>query len=64
MLAAPLGLVAVDVASDLRGAGAERPGVRRELDDIPGLGVVSVAMGRERPAELGVAYDCGVPRCR
>ena len=31
MLAAPLGFVAVDVAGDLRGAGAERTGVRSEL---------------------------------
>ena len=47
VLAAPLGLVAVDVAGDLRGAGAERPGVRRELGDLAGLGVERVAVRGE-----------------
>ena len=43
------GLVAVEVAADLRGAGAERTGVRRELDDLAGLGVEGVAVRGERP---------------
>jgi hypothetical protein len=50
VLAAPLGLVAVDVAGDLRCAGAEGADVRRQLDDLRGLGVEGVAVGGEGPA--------------
>ncbi len=55
----PLGLVAVDVARDLRRAVAEATDVRRELVD---LSVVAqrVTAGGECRAELRVAHDSGV----
>ena len=61
MLAPPLGFVPVDVAVDLTGPSAERPDVRRELLDLPGLGVQGeAACGEDRP-ELRVGGDRGVP---
>jgi hypothetical protein len=60
VLAAPLGLVVVGVAGDLRGTGAERSGVRRDLDDLAALRVEGVAVGRECLTELRVASDRGV----
>ncbi len=61
MLAPPLGFVPVDVAVDLTGPSAERPDVRRELGDLPSLGVQGeTACGQGRP-ELRVGGDRGVP---
>ena len=61
MLAPPLSLVPVDVAVDLTGPSAERPDVRRELLDLPSLGVQGeAACGEDRP-ELRVGGDRGVP---
>jgi len=59
--AAPLGLVAVDVAGDLRGVGTERTGVRRQLGDLTGPGVEGVPVRGEGPPEVGVTHDGGVP---
>lgn len=57
MLGSPLGLVAVDVASDLRASGAERTGVRRQLADLIRLGIEGEAMRGERGPELWVRRD-------
>src|SRR5262249_15052396 len=61
VLAPPLGLVPVDVAVDLTGPGAERPDVRRELLDLPGLGVQGETVLSEDRPELRVGGDRGVP---
>lgn len=61
MLAAPLRFVTVDVAGDLRGSGAEGPGVGRQLGDLTGFGVEGVTVSDQHPTELGVAHHRGVP---
>ena len=61
VLAPPLSLVPVDVAVDLTGASAERPDIRRELVDLPSLGVQGEAACREDRPELRVGCDRGVP---
>ena len=61
MCASPGRLVAVGVAADLRGPGAEGPHVRHELADLAGLRVERVpVLGEHRP-ELRVGGDSGVP---
>jgi hypothetical protein len=61
MLTAPGGFVAVDVAADLRGPGAERPHERRQLADLAGLRVQGEPVGREDRPESGVGDHGGVP---
>ena len=61
MVGAPLGLVGVDVRLDLLGPGAERPGVRRQLDDLARLGVEREPVPRQRLPELRVGHHRRVP---
>ena len=56
-----MGLVEVDVAGDLRSAGAEAPGVRRELGDLASLRIERVPVRGKHRSELRVAHDRGVP---
>ena len=60
MLPAPGGLKTVDVATDLRSPRAERADIRRELDDLTGLGVEGEPMRGEDPTKL-LSGDGGVP---
>jgi hypothetical protein len=57
----PVGFVALDVAADLRGPGAERSDVRRELADLAGLRVEGEPVRREDRPELPVGRDSCVP---
>ena len=60
VLGPPGGLVAVDVAADLRRPRTERTHERRELGDLTGLRVERVAVPRERVPEPGITHDRGV----
>ena len=54
---APLGLVAVEVAADLRGAGTEPADVGRQLGQLTGGRVEGEPVRGEHGAELGVGGD-------
>lgn len=61
MLAPPLGLVPIDVSTNLTGPGAERPDVRGELLDLPGHGFQGEAVCGKGCPELRIGGDRGVP---
>ena len=62
MLAAPLGLVAVDVAARSASARAlNAPTYGASSRDLAGLGVQGVARGRRAPPGTRVGHDRGVP---
>jgi hypothetical protein len=56
----PLGFVAVDVASDLGGAGAERPDIVCKLDDLARVRVEGESVGGEHGAKAWVGHDSPV----
>jgi hypothetical protein len=61
VLSPPLGFVAVDVAADLSGPGAEPTRIGRELADLAGLRVQGEPVGRENGSEAWIGDDRGVP---
>ena len=58
---APLGLVHVEVAPDLRRTSAERTDELDQFDDLPGARVEGETMLRERLPEPRIGHHRGVP---